>query len=261
MCLGINPYKQPQQPIPPWVGDNGHTNPMWYVKYPYPAQEEDEITLEQGQPIEIISQQSNDEGWWQGKVGDKVGLFPSNYVEPVTKGITSIKPQKNINYTKLNEDDSPPDIIEEELPYKRIKFSELTLNEIIGVGGFGKVYHGSWEGREVAVKAAKVDPDEDISMTITNVEKEARMFSIISHKNIIALEGVCLELPNLCIVLEYATGGALNRFLTGRKLPPQVLVDWALQIAHGMNYLHNEVETPLIHRDLKSSNGKNDFVV
>ena len=56
--------------------------------------------------------------------------------------------------------------------------------------------------------------------------------------------------------MEYARGGPLNRALTGRKIRPSVLVDWAIQIARGMNYLHNGAPISLIHRDLKSSNGQ-----
>ncbi|GIZ00411.1 mitogen-activated protein kinase kinase kinase 9 [Caerostris extrusa] len=55
--------------------------------------------------------------------------------------------------------------------------------------------------------------------------------------------------------MEYAKGGSLNRVLSGRKIPPNVLVSWAIQIARGMHYLHSEACISLIHRDLKSSNG------
>uniref|UniRef100_A0A4W3HC85 Mitogen-activated protein kinase kinase kinase 10 n=1 Tax=Callorhinchus milii TaxID=7868 RepID=A0A4W3HC85_CALMI len=118
-----------------------------------------------------------------------------------------------------------------------IDFNELVLEEIIGVGGFGKVYRGSWRGEEVAVK---------------NVRKEARLFGMLRHPNIISLKGVCLREPNLCLVMEFAQGGALNRALSGRKVPPHVLVNWAVQISRGMDYLHNEAIVPVIHRDLKS---------
>lgn len=63
-------------------------------------------------------------------------------------------------------------------------------------------------------------------------------------------------MPNMCLVMEYARGGSLNRVLSGRKIRPDVLVDWAIQIARGMDYLHNKAPISLIHRDLKSSNGK-----
>lgn len=79
---------------------------------------------------------------------------------------------------------------------------------------------------------------------------------MLQHPNIIKLEGVCLEEPNLCLVMEYARGGTLNRVLTGRRIPPHILVNWAVQIARGMHYLHEEAVVPIIHRDLKSSNSK-----
>uniref|UniRef100_A0A452TXM4 Mitogen-activated protein kinase kinase kinase n=1 Tax=Ursus maritimus TaxID=29073 RepID=A0A452TXM4_URSMA len=135
-----------------------------------------------------------------------------------------------------------------------IDFAELTLEEIIGIGGFGKVYRAFWIGDEVAVKAARHDPDEDISQTIENVRQEAKLFAMLKHPNIIALRGVCLKEPNLCLVMEFARGGPLNRVLSGKRIPPDILVNWAVQIARGMNYLHDEAIVPIIHRDLKSSN-------
>ncbi|KAJ8256393.1 hypothetical protein COCON_G00185450, partial [Conger conger] len=77
---------------------------------------------------------------------------------------------------------------------------------VIGAGGFGKVYKGAWRGEEVAVKAARQDPDEDISVTAENVRQEARLFWMLRHPNIISLRGMCLKEPNLCLVMEYARG-------------------------------------------------------
>lgn len=137
-----------------------------------------------------------------------------------------------------------------------INFLELTLEEIIGVGGFGKVYRAVWQGLEVAVKAARRDPDEDPEQTLESVRQEAKLFAMLHHPNIMALLGVCLVEPNLCLVMEYARGGSLNRALAGKRIPPCTLVDWAVQIARGMLYLHSQAIVPIIHRDLKSSNSK-----
>jgi len=270
---GFGSYK----PQNPWeLGHGNYANPCWFAVYGYDARADDELSLQPGQPVELISTDagiSGDEGWWTGKVANKLGVFPSNYVaQPKGNLQHRAQPNKTKVYHKLFDDDSPSEPLganvkgENTAPklsinLREIDFNQLKLQEVIGVGGFGKVYHGFLGEKEVAVKAAKVDPDEDVSMTVENVRSEARLFSLLCHKNIIALEGVCLQQPNLCIVLEYAQGGALNRCLTGRKLPPEVLVDWALQIAEGMQYLHNEAPVPLIHRDLKSSNGKLTYVV
>ena len=109
---------------------------------------------------------------------------------------------------------------------------------------------------EVAVKAARRDTEEDRNAVIDNVLQEASLFWVLNHRNIVRLKGICLEEPNLCLILEYCSGGPLNRVLAGKRIPPDVLVDWAVQIAEGMSYLHFVAPLSLIHRDLKSSNGK-----
>ncbi|XP_043953942.1 mitogen-activated protein kinase kinase kinase 11 [Gambusia affinis] len=225
------------------------TNPVWTALFDYEASCKDELTLRKGDLVEVLSQDSEisgDEGWWAGKVNNKVGIFPSNY--------GSFKPS---GYAKL-----PGTSVVEELNHavvgtvdpEEVDFRELSLEEVIGVGGFGKVYRGTWRGELVAVKAARQDPDEDISVTAQNVKQEAHLFAMLTHQNIIALKGVCLQEPNLCLIMEYASGGPLSRALAGRRIPPHVLVNWAVQIARGMVYLHNEAIVPVIHRDLKSNN-------
>lgn len=226
-------------------------NPVWTALFDYEASCKDELTLRKGDQVEVLSQDSEisgDEGWWAGKVNNKVGIFPSNY--------GSFKPS---GYAKL-----PGSSVVSELDHdvvgdfepEEVDFRELSLEEVIGVGGFGKVYRGTWRHELVAVKAARQDPDEDISVTAQNVRQEARLFAMLTHPNIIALKGVCLQEPNLCLIMEYASGGPLSRALAGRRIPPHVLVNWAVQIARGMLYLHSEAIVPVIHRDLKSNNSK-----
>ncbi|XP_074921950.1 mitogen-activated protein kinase kinase kinase 9 [Chelonoidis abingdonii] len=202
--------------------------PLWTAVFEYEACGDDELSLRPGDVVQVLSRDSlvsGDEGWWTGRIDQRVGIFPSNYV-------SSSGP-------------APP---------CQIDFSELALEEIIGIGGFGKVYRAVWEGDEVAVKAARYDPDEDISQTIENVRQEAKLFAMLKHPNIIALRGVCLKEPTLCLIMEFARGGSLNRVLSGKRIPPDILVNWAVQIARGMNYLHDEAIVSIIHRDLKSSN-------
>ncbi|XP_061817134.2 mitogen-activated protein kinase kinase kinase 11 [Nerophis lumbriciformis] len=219
-------------------------NPVWTALFDYEASCKDELTLRKGDLVEVLSldsEISGDEGWWAGKVNNKVGIFPSNY--------GSFKPS---GYGKL----PGRGVVGElgELEPEVVNFRELSLEEVIGVGGFGKVYRGTWRGGLVAVKAARQDPDEDISVTAQNVRQEARLFAMLTHPNIITLKGVCLQEPNLCLIMEYASGGPLSRALAGRRIPPHILVNWAVQIARGMLYLHNEAIVPVIHRDLKSNN-------
>lgn len=205
--------------------------------YDYQSNGEDELTLRRGEIVEVLSKDSKisgDEGWWTGKIGSRVGIFPANFVaeeSELSSAFSQIQPPE-------------------------IDFKELQLEEVIGAGGFGKVYRGIWQNQEVAVKAARQGPGEDTSTVLENVLQEAKLFCLLDHENIVGLKGVCLKEPNLCLVMEYARGGSLNRVLTGRKIRPDVLVDWAIQISRGMCYLHNDARIPIIHRDLKSSNGK-----
>lgn len=224
-------------------------NPVWTALYDYEASCKDELTLRKGDLVEVLSldsEISGDEGWWAGKVNNKVGIFPSNYGSFKPSGYGKL-PVSNVA------GDLGPAMVGELV---LVDFRELSLQEVIGVGGFGKVYRGTWRGGLVAVKAARQDPDEDISVTAQNVRQEARLFAMLNHPNIIALKGVCLQEPNLCLIMEYASGGPLSRALAGRRIPPHILVNWAVQIAKGMLYLHSEAIVPVIHRDLKSNNSK-----
>ncbi|XP_040590322.1 mitogen-activated protein kinase kinase kinase 10 isoform X2 [Mesocricetus auratus] len=209
--------------------------PVWTAVFDYEAVGDEELTLRRGDRVQVLSQDcavSGDEGWWTGQLpSGRVGVFPSNYVAPAAPA-------------------APTGL---QLP-REIPFQELQLEEIIGVGGFGKVYRALWRGEEVAVKAARLDPERDPAVTAEQVRQEARLFGALRHPNIIALRGACLSPPNLCLVMEYARGGALSRVLAGRRVPPHVLVNWAVQVARGMNYLHNDAPVPIIHRDLKSIN-------
>ena len=252
-----------QKPLSWKIGDDELFDDYVAI-YDYDAAADDELSLRFGQQVIVLSKdvaESGDEGWWIGKTDNKTGVFPSNYVTFLTDEIRQfIQSLNNASYFSAVDASSVNRSIKEKRgvhhTLKEIEFEQIAVKEFIGAGGFGKVYHGFYESEDVAVKAAKVNPNDDIQETLKNVLAEARLFSLLSHNNIISLVGVCLKEPNLCIVLEYASGGPLNRCLMGRQLPPAVLVDWAQQIAQGMDYLHHNAPVPLIHRDLKSSNGK-----
>lgn len=155
----------------------------------YDAQGEDELSLLRGEVVEILSKDakiSGDEGWWTGKIGDKVGIFPSNFVAEEARPQPTVPFSGGRHYRRTHpceEGDQPVEI----------NFHELQLEEVIGVGGFGKVYRGLWKAEIVAVKAARADPDEDVSTTLDNVRQEALVFWKLHHENIVALKGVCLQ--------------------------------------------------------------------
>jgi len=73
---GSGPTLAPKPKVQP-----KHQGPTVKTIYPYEAQDIDELTFSKDQIIELL--QKDDSGWWQGKLGPKIGLFPANYVQEV----------------------------------------------------------------------------------------------------------------------------------------------------------------------------------
>nr|XP_042899735.1 SH3 domain-containing kinase-binding protein 1 [Parasteatoda tepidariorum]XP_042899736.1 SH3 domain-containing kinase-binding protein 1 [Parasteatoda tepidariorum] len=49
--------------------------------FPYEAQNEDELSLREGDIIIVISKEVEDKGWWKGELNNKIGVFPDNFVK------------------------------------------------------------------------------------------------------------------------------------------------------------------------------------
>lgn len=222
-------------------GSSPGVKQWWKAIYEYQAQGEDELTLRKNDLIEVLSKDyviSGDDGWWTGKCNGKVGVFPCNFVAPADLDFSNLSRDELLRFY-------PPHISREEFEF----------SEVIGVGGFGKVFRGYYNNMEVAIKAARNLGDTTAEVARDRVLQEGRLFWLLKHENIISLHGICLEEPYLCLIMEYARGGPLNRILgNGRRIRPDVLVDWAIQVARGMNYLHHGAPISLVHRDLKSAN-------
>lgn len=134
---------------------------------------------------------------------------------------------------------------------------EIEKKGIVGRGGFGHVYKAIWRGEEVALKMSRLSTDDHIA-AVEEVLTEASRFACLKHRSICTLLGVCMDFPEVGIVMQYARGGSLYKTVHNPsiQLPVAVALDWALQIAEGMHYLHHGISRPLVHRDLKSNNSK-----
>uniref|UniRef100_A0A3P8QB39 Mitogen-activated protein kinase kinase kinase n=1 Tax=Astatotilapia calliptera TaxID=8154 RepID=A0A3P8QB39_ASTCA len=122
-----------------------------------------------------------------------------------------------------------------------VPFEEISDLQWVGSGAQGAVFLGKFHGEEVAVKKVRDIKETDI--------KHLRK---LKHPNIITFKGICTQAPCYCIIMEYCAQGQLYEVLrAGRKITPSLLMDWAMGIAGGMNYLHLH---KIIHRDLKSPN-------
>ncbi|XP_052142440.1 probable serine/threonine-protein kinase SIS8 [Oryza glaberrima] len=134
-----------------------------------------------------------------------------------------------------------------------IQWEEITIGERIGLGSFGEVYRGEWHGTEVAVKKFL---QQDISSdALEEFRTEVRIIKRLRHPNVVLFMGAITRVPNLSIVTEFLPRGSLFRLIhrPNNQLDERKRLRMALDVARGMNYLHNC--TPVIvHRDLKSPN-------
>lgn len=48
--------------------------------FPYKAQNEDELSFQEGDLITITNKECPDPGWWHGELNGKTGVFPDNFV-------------------------------------------------------------------------------------------------------------------------------------------------------------------------------------
>ena len=60
-------------PVVPCIRGRHHR-----VLHPYKSQRPEDLDLQLGARVEFISEV--EPGWWKGRIGDKVGVFPNNYV-------------------------------------------------------------------------------------------------------------------------------------------------------------------------------------
>lgn len=127
---------------------------------------------------------------------------------------------------------------------------------ILGEGGFGRVYRGVLEdGTKVAVKVLTRDDQQGGREFIAEVE----MLSRLHHRNLVKLIGICTEEHNRSLVYELIPNGSVESHLHGpdRETAP---LDWdarikiALGAARGLAYLHEDSSPRVIHRDFKASN-------
>ncbi|XP_055086071.1 SH3 domain-containing kinase-binding protein 1 isoform X1 [Periophthalmus magnuspinnatus] len=64
------------------------------VLFPYEAQNEDELSIKEGEVINIITKECADAGWWMGEIGGRQGVFPDNFVKLLLPEVEKERPKK-----------------------------------------------------------------------------------------------------------------------------------------------------------------------
>ena len=131
-----------------------------------------------------------------------------------------------------------------------IQYSELVFEKKLAAGAFGEVWKGDWVGTPVAIKKIlKADIGDD---DLEEFSQEMILTSKLRHPNIVQFLGACFE-PELCLIAEFMDRGCLFDVLHKETFTWRRKLDFALDIAKGLMYLHTRAP-PIIHRDVKSLN-------
>ncbi|GJU99552.1 probable receptor-like protein kinase [Tanacetum coccineum] len=128
-------------------------------------------------------------------------------------------------------------------------------DNIIGHGTFGSVYKACFNDHFLAAVKRIHGGGPDAQR---GFENEISCLSRIQHQNIVNLLGYCIHSETRFLVYEMMPNGSLESQLHGPShgtgLSWQHRMKVALDIARGLEYLHERCTPPVIHRDLKSSN-------
>ncbi|XP_023007739.1 probable L-type lectin-domain containing receptor kinase S.7 [Cucurbita maxima] len=129
-------------------------------------------------------------------------------------------------------------------------------SRIIGNGAFGTVYKAfcTSSGGISAVKRSKHSHEGK-----TEFLAELTIIARLRHKNLVQLQGWCVEKGELLLVYDFMLNGSLDKLLYQESVEASLL-NWshryniAVGLASVLTYLHQECEQQVIHRDIKTGN-------
>ncbi|XP_041028263.1 putative receptor-like protein kinase At4g00960 isoform X1 [Juglans microcarpa x Juglans regia] len=125
----------------------------------------------------------------------------------------------------------------------------------LGQGGFGIVYKGKFpNGQEIAVKRLSRSSEQGDQ----EFKNEILLVARLQHRNLVRLLGFCSEGNERLLVYEFMPNASLDHFIFDPS--KHLHLDWTIRykiimgIARGLQYLHEDSQFRIIHRDLKTSN-------
>ncbi|KAF4704417.1 Serine/threonine-protein kinase wnk4, partial [Perkinsus olseni] len=132
------------------------------------------------------------------------------------------------------------------------------FNRKLGSGSYKTVYlaFDNDTGREVAwnvISFAHLSRHER-----KRIDDEIKIAKSLDHDRIISFINAWInkKKEEVVFITERVNGGSLRQYINRLDGPLKVKVIrmWCKQILEGINYLHNQLKVPVIHRDLKCDN-------
>ncbi|MEE9216002.1 MAG: serine/threonine-protein kinase [Anaerolineales bacterium] len=140
------------------------------------------------------------------------------------------------------------------------------VTKVIGRGGMGSIYHAEdnrLSGRICAIKEvyqASDLPEEIRAQGRDQFYREASVLAQLDHPNLPKVSDFFTEDGRDYLVMDFVPGDDLKSLMNEARrkskfLPVADVLDWGLQIADALEYMHSQ-DPPVIHRDIKPSNLK-----
>ncbi|CAM0144794.1 unnamed protein product [Urochloa decumbens] len=163
--------------------------------------------------------------------------------------------EQTLSYSSNAEDIESIDSLLLDISTLRAATDNFAESNRLGEGGFGAVYKGVLpDGQEIAVKRLSQSSGQGIQ----ELKNELVLVAKLQHKNLVRLVGVCLQEHEKLLVYEYMANRSIDTILFDPEKSKEL--DWGKRdkiingIARGLQYLHEDSQLKIIHRDLKASN-------
>lgn len=142
------------------------------------------------------------------------------------------------------------------IPLKDIVEATNNFANLIGEGGFGKVYKGNLSqssGERIDIAARRIHGDYGLGdLEFWN---EINMLAALEHKNLVSFVGYCDEDGEKVIITRYEANKSLENHLDNTNLGWTERLQICVDIARALSYIHYDEghDLSVIHRNIKSS--------